>query len=134
MWPFRRREANPQPADVVSGEMIASYSTCFQQWSFECDGFEFTLSTSTFDPAAFGWATEAAACIRTLEPRIHEIVLQCLPSECDATTAEIYAVDLDEYVNSEGFDITIFGDRSWGDCGVNIIVQRGVITDYYGSD
>jgi len=43
MWPFRKKQVQPRPEDVVVGSDHATYSTTLDQWEFEIDGLSFAI-------------------------------------------------------------------------------------------
>jgi hypothetical protein len=53
---------------------------------------------------------------------------------CDKTKAEVLSVHLDDYESSKTVDVAFAGDESWGDFGVNVIINDGKIEDVYGGD
>ena len=115
--------------------MTARYDVKLKRWTFHCDGIEFNVSGIPFDPAAFGWAREAAAVIRSQVSEIRSRVMECLEGwPGDKTKAQILSVDLDDYASSKTFDVAFVGDESWGDFGVNVIITDGKIVDAYGGD
>jgi len=134
MWPFRKKSSNPHPPDITSGGMTARYDAKLEHWVFECDGIEFNLSGLPFNPQAFDWAKEAASMIRSLNRELRARVGECLGDFGDETKAEILSVDLGKYGESKTMDIAFIGDESWGDFGVNVIVDHGKIADVYGGD
>lgn len=135
MWPFRKKPGLPPPADVIQGDDCAKFSTALDQWEFEIEGTEFTLSGRTFDPQAFSWARTALGDMRRLQTEIDQRVLQALDGwSFDVTTRELLSVCLDDYVSEGQFDLAFVGDDSWGDYGVNVILADGRIIDAYGGD
>jgi hypothetical protein len=135
MWPFGKKIISPPPEDVNGDGMTAHYDVKLKHWIFHFDGVEFNLSGIPFNVAAFGWAREAAAIIRSQGSHIRSRVMECLEGwPCDEAKAEILSVDLDEYSDSKTFDIAFVGDESWGDFGVNVIIADGKIVDAYGGD
>src|SRR4051794_23675503 len=135
MWPFGKKTTAPPPEDVKGDGMTARYDVKLKHWIFVFDGLEFNLSGIPFNAAAFGWAREAAAVIRSRDKPIRSRVMECLEGwPCDKAKAEILSVDLDDYAESKTLDIAFVGDESWGDFGVNVIITDGEIVDAYGGD
>jgi hypothetical protein len=135
MWPFRKKQILPPPEDVISGDDRASYSTTLDQWDFEIDGIEFTLSGREFDSRAFAWAREGVPTIKRLETEIDRHVLEALNGwPCDVATRHLLSVSLDDYSSDGHFDLAYVGDDSWADFGVNVIVADGQVIESYGGD
>jgi predicted butyrate kinase (DUF1464 family) len=115
--------------------MTARYDTQLKEWTFQCEGTDFSVSGVRFNEEAFGWATEAVATLRSLETVVRARVVECLGDwPCDKTKAQILSVNLDEYAESKTMDVAFIGDESWGDFGVNVIIKDGQIVDAYGGD
>jgi len=135
MWPFGKNRSTKPVEPVSSGGMTAHYDAKLKYWSFQFEGIKFRISGSSFDPAAFDWAKEAASVIHSLDDEIRACVLKCLESwPCDKNKAEILSAGLDEYTESKTIGLVFVGDESWGDFGVCVIITDGKIVDAYGGD
>lgn len=135
MWPFRKKQALPPPENIVLGDDRAFYSTTLDQWEFEIDATEFSLSGREFDSDAFAWAREAISSITRLDAEIDRHVLDVLDGwPCDVSTRHLLSVSLDDFASERQFNIAYVGDDSWGDFGVNVIVADGKVIEAYGGD
>lgn len=135
MWPFRKKQVLPTPEDVVLGTDRAWFLPSMNQWMFEVDGTEFTLSGREFDTRAFSWAREALGSIQALGSEIDRRVLQAIDGwPCDASARHLFSVGLDEYASEARIHLMYFGDDTWGDYGVDVILCGGEIIDAYGGD
>jgi hypothetical protein len=62
-------------------------------------------------------------------------VVECLQGwPGDPAKAEILHVDLDEYGASKTLILSLVGDETWGDFGVEVVIAGGKIVDAYGGD
>jgi hypothetical protein len=135
MWPFTRKPVPPPPADFIVGNHRATYSPTLEEWEFEMENIEFTLSGREIDPQAFQWAQAALLDIKRLLPEIDREVLKVLEDgPCNAAARELLSVSLDDYASEGQIDLAFVGDDSWGDFGVNVILADGKIVDAYGGD
>lgn len=135
MWPFCKKQVLPPPEDIVMGGDRASFSTSLDQWEFEIDGTEFTISGRDFDNRAFTWARETAASIKQLKSEIDRQVLEVLYGwPCDVSTRRILSVCLDDFASERQAELAFVGDDSWGDFGVNVIIAGGKVIEAYGGD
>ena len=135
MWPFRRKPSLPPPDNIVQGGDCARFSSELDQWEFEIDGVEFTLSGRNFDENAFEWARAVLVDKCKLESEIDQHVVQVLDGwSFNASSRHLLSISLDDY-GAEGYsDLAYIGDDSWGDYGVNVILGDGRIIDAYGGD
>ncbi len=135
MWPFRNSPKEAAPEHTWGDGTVARYNSRLNFWSFSHDKIEFTLSRVAIDPAALDYAKEILALIRTMDADLKGRVEQELGDwPCDKSKAHIAVVDLSEYAKLRKFDAEFFGDESWGDFSITIIVAEGKITDAYGGD
>jgi hypothetical protein len=134
MWPFKKSRAEP-PAPFSRGDMTARYHEVLKVWEFSLDAVDFNIAGLPFNEAAFDWAREAIPTIRKLNEEIRAKVMDYLEdSPCDKTKAKMLVVDLDDYGTSKTIMIAFTGDESWGDYGIDVIIEDGKIVDVSGGD
>jgi hypothetical protein len=133
MWPFKKRPPLPEP--VIRDGVSANYVPDVKAWFFSRDGIEFWVSGPTFKDAAFDWSKEAMASIRGVEAEMRRrVTAELAETLCDPTKAKISMVDLDEYSESKTLDVEFTGDGTWGDIGVSVILENGVIVAVHSGD
>ncbi len=133
MWPFKKPQIKPE--DVSCEGMTAKYHNDWEYWSFHYDGFDFNIQGLPFNKEAFNWAREVVPIIRKIEPEIKIRVIEALDGwPCDKTKGEILQVCLNNYGRSKRFEISIAGDDSWGDFGVDVVITDGKIEEVFGGD
>lgn len=130
MWPFhRKRVEQPTPSihcDGVDVRWIKKLG-----WEFHLGGVCYTLyDNPVFNPSLLTQLEEVSTWIAHLDSEIDKIVEQHAPSN---GIKELIAIDVSWLVEKRQVEVE-FVNEEWGDLGIGIVINDGVITDSFAGD
>lgn len=138
MWPFKKKQPQQEVArDITVDGVTASYCDGAEEWEFSVGDHVFTFTQRELDPAVFGWAHDALESIEPLKDAMRQSVADCLgewTEQGDPEAADIVSIDLTEYGAGQRAVVSFAGDASWGDFGVDVVVEGDKIQDIDAGD
>jgi hypothetical protein len=137
MWPFTfLRNSKAAPPDVAVGDTTARFDIKVGVWEFDISEHKFSIQKKEFPPECVEWARAVAEFLPAHMPAVRDAVLNELKGwkEVNAQSTEMLPVSLDDYASSRTVTLDFYGDDTWGDLGVTVVLSSEKIVEVWSGD